>query len=270
MTWTATAKPITRGLGTGAAVLLPDGKVLVAGGGIYPPDAPSAELYDPDTGSWTATGDMNAPHDGPTATLLHDGTVLVAGRSTSASSSRSAELYDPASGTWTVTGDMISFDSNDRSATLLLDGTVLVIGPGSGPELYDPGTRSWSPFWTMLRAHDAAPATLLLDGRVLVAGGDGCSAETGECGITGSAVLYDPGATSTAAPPPRLTPAPTPAPAPAPPQAGPADGPGRSRSATTVLEPRSCSSPKRTSRAPWGGWSDPRPRVSWHPAPPSR
>ena len=110
MTWTATGKPITRGLGAGAAVLLPDGKVLVAGGGIYPQMLRSAELYDPDTGSWTATGDMNAAHDGPdTATLLRDGTVLVTGRSTSASSSRSAELYDPASGTWTVTGDMISF-----------------------------------------------------------------------------------------------------------------------------------------------------------------
>ncbi len=36
MIWTATGKPITRGLGAGAAVLLPDGKVLVAGGGIYP------------------------------------------------------------------------------------------------------------------------------------------------------------------------------------------------------------------------------------------
>ena len=222
MTWTATGKPITRGLGAGAAVLLPDGKVLVAGGGIYPQMLRSAELYDPDTGSWTATGDMNAPHDGPdTATLLRDGTVLVTGRSTSASSSRSAELYDPASGTWTVTGDMISFDSRFRSATLLLDGTVLMVGPGSGPELYDPGTRSWSPFWTMLRAHDEAPATVLLDGRVLVAGGDGCSAETGECGITGSAVLYDPSAISTAAPPPRLTPTAVPDPAPSPvPQAG--------------------------------------------------
>ena len=64
MTWTATGKPITRGLGAGVAVLLPDGKVLVAGGGIYPQMLDSAELYDPDTGSWTATGDMNAPHDG--------------------------------------------------------------------------------------------------------------------------------------------------------------------------------------------------------------
>ena len=44
-------------------------------------------------------------------------------------------------------------DSSYRSATLLLDGTVLMTGQ-SGAELYDPGTRSWTPFWTMLEPHD--------------------------------------------------------------------------------------------------------------------
>ncbi len=250
-TWTATGKMITPGLGAGAAVLLPDGKVLVPGGGIYPQMFAAAELFDPDTGSWIALANMNAPRDEVTATLLPDGTVLVAGPSASNSSEStsdkpgtsfpptsrelydptSAELYDPASGSWTITGDMVRPDGPYRSAILLLDGTVLVIGPQSDPELYDPRTRSWTPFWPMLESHDVAPATLLLDGRVLVAGG-----------VTGAAELYDPRATPTGPPPPTLTPTPVPTPTPDPAptptpfpaQGGPVPPGARSWTATVI------------------------------------
>src|SRR5215831_11256327 len=60
------------------ATLLPNGKVLVAGGynGSY---LSSAELYDPGTGTWTATGSMGTARRGHTATLLPNGKVLVAG-----------------------------------------------------------------------------------------------------------------------------------------------------------------------------------------------
>ena len=54
------------------ATLLPDGRVLVTGGG-------SQELYDPASGTWAVTGQMNTPRGGATATLLPDGQVLVAG-----------------------------------------------------------------------------------------------------------------------------------------------------------------------------------------------
>jgi hypothetical protein len=239
-TWTATGKMITPGLGAGAAVLLPDGNVLVPGGGIYPKMLDAAELYDPDTGEWTVIASMNAPRDEVTATLLVDGTVLVAGPASSDTfPPTSAELYDPASGTWTVTGDMARPKAPYQRATLLRDGTVLVTSQ-SDPELYDPGTRSWTPFWPMLGRADEAPASLLLDGRVLVAGGVECSAE--ECGATGTAQLYDPGATPIGSPPPTLapTPVPTPTPTPAPPQAGPIPPNARTWEVTVV---NSCSEP---------------------------
>ncbi len=220
-TWTATGSMTTPGLGAGAAVLLPDGKVLVPGGGIYPRMLDAAEIYDPSTGAWTVIASMNGERDELTATLLQDGTVLVAGPSASFPWS-SAELYDPVSSSWTVTGNMVWPEAPARSATLLLDGRVLMTGAQRDPELYDPATRSWTPFWSMLRPHDTAPPTLLLDGRVLVASGLGCT-DAGDCGTTRSAELFDPGATPTGSPPPTLapTPAPTPTPTPVPPAVGP-------------------------------------------------
>src|SRR5215470_660778 len=62
------------------ATLLPDGKVLIAGGvGRIVGITDSAELYDPATGSNQPTGSLNILRRNHTATLLLNGKVLVAG-----------------------------------------------------------------------------------------------------------------------------------------------------------------------------------------------
>jgi hypothetical protein len=106
--WTATGSMTTPRADL-RATLLPGGTVLVTGGissfpsaepyDPVPASLPSAELFDPGSGTWTATGYMTTPRYGHTATLLHDGTVLVAGGSTTHGTLASAELYDPGSGT---------------------------------------------------------------------------------------------------------------------------------------------------------------------------
>ena len=61
------------------ATLLLDGKVLVAGGRDNSNNAfSSAELFDPASGNWIATGSLNIARTGHTATLLPNGKVLVA------------------------------------------------------------------------------------------------------------------------------------------------------------------------------------------------
>src|SRR5690349_18044165 len=90
---------------THTMTLLPDGKILVAGGVSDLSDGilSSAELDDPVAGAWTATSPMNHARGSQTATLLANGKLLVAGGVDGTGRLSSAELFDPVTGTWRVT-----------------------------------------------------------------------------------------------------------------------------------------------------------------------
>ncbi|XYH93845.1 Kelch repeat-containing protein [Sorangium sp. So ce1128] len=78
------------------AVLLQDGKVLVAGGaGAY------AEVYDPASDTWSLTGSMLTDREGSRAALLPNGKVLVVGGTgvpTWGVTVEEAEVYNPETG----------------------------------------------------------------------------------------------------------------------------------------------------------------------------
>jgi hypothetical protein len=190
---------MTRARGFHTATLLSDGRVLIVGGdfGTSSFDGPfiaSAEIYDPKTGKFTATGSMTHGRAWHTATLLADGRVLIAGGEEARTDLTSAELYDPKTGKFTPTGSMAD-GRIYHTATLLADGRVLVAGGGSdytnlrflaSAEIYDPKTAKFTPTGSMADARTYQAATLLADVRVLVTGGYGALAPLA------SAEIYDP------------------------------------------------------------------------------
>ena len=204
---------MTMGRSGHTATLLADGRVLMAGGGIVHEGVQSpsgagdvrhtsrladvrretadprvagptatmemvatAELYDPKTGTFHATGSMTVPRDEASATRLEDGRVLIAGAGDEGDQAvASADLYDPTTGKFSATGSMYTARYG-QNATLLPDGRILISGGTDGNgglsslETYDPakgrfedagstGTRLWP------------SVALLQDGRVLIVGG---------------------------------------------------------------------------------------------------
>ena len=184
-----------------SSTLLPDGKVLIAGGfggsGTERDPYRSTEIYDPHAGSFQPAGNMTIGRTGHTATLLKNGKLLIAGGWTGRYNlRRSAELYDPATGVFTPTGDMV-IERAGNTAALLPDGRVLVAGGEdrsenalSSAEVYDPSTGKFTRTGDMTEPRGQATATALRNGKVLIVGG-GC----GRCpsqNVYRSAELYDP------------------------------------------------------------------------------
>src|SRR5919199_1437278 len=67
--------------GTATAVVLKNGKALVAGGGVGAVVINSAEIFDAASGTWSTTAPMSIGRIGHSLTVLADGRVLAAGGS---------------------------------------------------------------------------------------------------------------------------------------------------------------------------------------------
>jgi len=177
-----------------AAVLLPGGQVLLAGGFDGTAPLASAELYDPVAGTFTATANgLLQAREFATATVLPSGTVLVAGGYGGTGNLASAELYS--GGAFGGSTLALQRARAQHTATLLLDGTVLLAGgadlsgvPQASAELFNPTGGSFTlTAQSLATGRQQHTATLLVSGNVLLAGG------TDGSGALASAQTYLPG-----------------------------------------------------------------------------
>ena len=169
------------------SVLLSNGSVLVVGGCLndcLSTTTNSAELYNLNTGTFTATGSMVRARAEFGVTLLANGHVLVAGGCTAydqngcAATTNGAEIYDPSPGLWKATGSLRAARFA-VTATRLASGKVLVAGGATSAldalnssEIYDPTAKTWTLGSKMVQARSGYTSIMLATGKVLFVGGE--------------------------------------------------------------------------------------------------
>ena len=195
-----------------ASAVLPDGRVIIEGGGYnngIKVDTNLGAIYDPFTNAWSSV----APPSGWTkigdapSVVLPDGTFMLG-----TCCGKQAALLDASTLTWTVlttaSGFKGKFDSeNEEGWTLLpgLNGGVLTIDthPGSlgsgstNSEIYDPSAGAWTSagstvvqLWDSRNlcgvtgaTHEIGPAVLRPDGTVFATGSNSCPSAAGHTAV---------------------------------------------------------------------------------------
>jgi len=165
-----------------SSTLLPDGRVLLAGGcainGCDPgPLSASTEIYEPARGTFRRGPDLSAPRSGGhVAVLLRDGRVLITGGWSGPAVTTRTELFDPRRDAFGP-GPDLSVPRAGASGSLLPDGRVLIAGGYDGSrslgstEIFDPSGMRFTAGPELSEARSEHAAVRLADGRVLLIGG---------------------------------------------------------------------------------------------------
>ncbi len=171
--------PVADCEGASHSVLLNNGKVLLVGG-FLGSNSSTTQLYDPSTGQWSATGDLQVARSATKVIKLQNGKVLIIGGNQAGGSNLTdCELYDPATGLWTETGSLNNAQRVTH-AVLLSNGKVFIAGGQSSDggavlagEIYDPATGLWSLEGSTNEGHSLGALAQLTNGTILLAGGQG-------------------------------------------------------------------------------------------------
>ncbi|HEX3722588.1 MAG TPA: kelch repeat-containing protein [Nitrolancea sp.] len=201
--WLLTGPIPIRNDGPITLIRLQDGRALAeafdAGSGER---TAQAALYDLTANSWSLTSPVTLSNGDGAPVVLADGRVLftggaigVANAPSTTTSMVASQIYDPVTSQWTTVAPMLKAHA-EHTATLLDDGTVLVVGgisndtaygPTTDAERYDPRTNTWTTVGSEADPRISQAVVRLHDGRVLVVGGLNEDEE-----LVATAELFDP------------------------------------------------------------------------------
>jgi hypothetical protein len=202
-----------------AAVRLPSGRVLVAGGDDDVLFHTAADVYDPASNAWGPIAPLPRPQRYHGASLSTGEALFVGGEPHDHAAGPSAYRFDEELGTWTATAippnPQSGHNSGRHAAQLveLLSGRLLYAGGynnhGGFPaftsaELYDPTTTLWSSTASMATGRLIFAAARLPSGKVIVTGG--WAATDASAAVYATTEIYDPLAVTWTPGPPMSTP----------------------------------------------------------------
>jgi hypothetical protein len=176
--WTLVSSTMLAARARHTASLMPDGRVLLAGGSNSGGPVSTIEIFDPSSESFSGAGVLGSPVSQHAAATLSDGRVLIAGGSDGVNALSTTYLFDPSSDS-IIAGPNLSTPRVSASATSLLDGSLLIAGGNDGSndlasaEIYDPAANTLSPAQSNLAVPRSGHQALLLpnNNSVLILGG---------------------------------------------------------------------------------------------------
>jgi hypothetical protein len=190
-TWSAAASMNEVRVECGLA-LLPDGRVLAAGGindtlvisDWGQPASQTCEIYDPVTDAWTTTDWLQSARNFVRLVTLDDNTVLSVGGEYDQFALYDSEIYDVYNATWSQT-DSLGSPRIVAEVLKLPNGDVMTIGgwaylwssQTSTVETYSVNDADWSPLASLSVDRGWHTATLLGNGDIIVAGGTGSNGQ---------------------------------------------------------------------------------------------
>jgi hypothetical protein len=170
------AIPMVTGRARHVAALLPDGKVLLAGGDSRPESQPttdlaSAEIFDPVAKSFSPVSSaMSQTRSYASAVVLPSGKVLVMGGEKLSVPSASADVFDPANVSFHPAASAMVASRGNFAAARLANGEVLATGgnAGTSTDLFDPAKETFRIGPATVLAHAYHGLVRLADGRLLL------------------------------------------------------------------------------------------------------
>ncbi|MGN6699215.1 MAG: Kelch repeat-containing protein, partial [Thermomicrobiales bacterium] len=173
--WTTLAS-LPQGVTEHSAVVLPDGRLLIAGGrdrdGVPSHATTAVWAYDLGQNRWQALAPLHLPREDSIGIALADGRALIVGGGAALypAVAPSAEVYSPQTNQWQLSPPLdVSLNGNHRAARLA-DGRVLVVD-GNRSLLFDPQQDHWIRGAVGSRLAIAGTLTALPDGRALLVSG---------------------------------------------------------------------------------------------------